>query len=109
MELYPILPYIHVLLHLNPEFGEKMYDNLEPVDMNTDEENKSFYFIEGILVFTELKDDNTIYIMPIYRDSYTYKKNVEMKVYGINKENALGISLLYEEDDGTATFTWTLS
>jgi len=31
MKLFPILPYIHVLLHLKPEFGEKMFDNLEHV------------------------------------------------------------------------------
>jgi len=107
MKLYPVLPYMHVLLDLVPEFGREMYDNLEPVDYNDTEEEGDIYFIEGILVFPELKDANTIYIMPIYRDSYSFKKNVEMKVYGINKEKTLGISLRYDYDeDDDEPFTY---
>lgn len=81
---------IHILLILTHELGKKMIANQEPVDYNQFENEPDIYFIEGIFVATELVNGKTFYIMPIYIDSHSCKKNTTMKVYGINKVDILG-------------------
>ena len=97
MKLELISERIHILLILTHELGKKMIANQEPVDYNQFDDEPDIYFIQGIYVANELINDKTFYIMPIYIDSHSSKKNTTMKLYGINKVDILGFRFVNDE------------